>query len=528
MSDPSRPPLPQPRRTAAAVLAPRYNIFATMPPGRPLVRPSGPFGEEEAALAYLGSHNGFAQDLRDIDFSQPPPPSMFVLPSRDPPASAVPFTSHPGSAGLRDRVEPPMPTFLASNNFVPNLPTQPPQLPEDFWGPVEMAGHAPFEAASPISHSFAGPSSFRAPVYPPHYEILEGHSPPQRTPSMSYIQPGSSSDTLPAINPNLVPTPANVAPPARAPIPATRKTATMLILSRATKESIEALEEHKRECPTCCLEFEPDNYMAVITCCSMAMHASCLSVWVNSAGYSKSRACMKCRRPIDAKHPLNKVMVPVSDKEWDEGANFDAPESMGKDAKVELNVTARPHRQGSHRYRSLATYRAHHERQMFAVDHLTSEQRLAILHLREDQLLQSEQLRNRRHAALENTTRTSQADMEANRIMVESQSEVTTEELTAMIERTRETKAARERARAEYEAIQAEFEAVQRSHQRRLHDLLDEFHFAREAREREARAPGSAGSPSARSPAIPIPGSQMPQLRVVNGEPSVSSSPDSR
>ncbi|RMZ77077.1 hypothetical protein DV737_g4544, partial [Chaetothyriales sp. CBS 132003] len=143
------------------------------------------------------------------------------------------------------------------------------------------------------------------------------------------------------------------------PAPAQRSGSISLVLSRANATSIEELAEHKRECPACQLEFEADDYLAVISCCGTAMHAVCISAWVNSQTYAKTKVCMKCRKAIDARRPLNNVVPPVTDKSWDRGQEFTAPESVGADVKIELDVSSRPDSAARRQYRrQMASYLA--------------------------------------------------------------------------------------------------------------------------------------------------------------------------
>ncbi|RMZ91667.1 hypothetical protein DV736_g1079, partial [Chaetothyriales sp. CBS 134916] len=143
------------------------------------------------------------------------------------------------------------------------------------------------------------------------------------------------------------------------PAPAQRLGSISLVLSRANATSIEELPEHKRECPACQVEFEANHYLAVISCCGTAMHAVCISAWVNSQTYAKSKVCMKCRKGIDARRPLNNVVPPVTDESWDRGQEFTAPDSVRADMKIELDVSGRPDSAARRQYRrQMASYLA--------------------------------------------------------------------------------------------------------------------------------------------------------------------------
>ena len=226
---------------------------------------------------------------------------------------------------------------------------------------------------------------------------------------------------------------------------------------------------------------------------------------------------MKCRRGIDAKYALNKVMPPVSDKDWDEGGNFDAPEFVKDGKPIELSVTARSHRS---RYRSSMGYaRFGGGRHEDPLRNLTAEERLAVVRLREHQTSQLRDARIRSQVAMQNSNRLNHEDLDAGRAVVEAQSRASHDELAALLKRCRETRVAREKARDEYEKTRLELDSMERAHTRRIVDMIEEYTFEREARDRAARYLSQMDQP-ARSAPIPI-----PQLRVVNGEPSGSVSP---
>lgn len=481
MSDPSRPP-PSSRRPAFPshfdFLGPSLH---GIPPGMPLGLPIGTFLEEDAALQYLASGSGFAQDLRGMDLNQPSHPSIYIGPNQASRSAAL--TSHPSQSSMQQQ-----PGLVSFNDFFVQ-PTAP-AIPERR---REMEAHAAASSgnltAAPTPFDFSGPPPYRPPIYPPHIPVIEGISPPRRFTSI----PTTPTTEIP------------------------NKPATMLILSRASEDSIKALEEHKRDCPTCCLQFEPNNFVAVITCCNMAIHARCLSAYVNSQGYSKNRACMKCRRSIDAKHMLNKVMPPVTDKDWDEGCDFNAPESLQAESKIELNVTARPHRTGSHRHRISMGYSGHRAARHAYVpsEHLTPEQRHALRHLREDHLVELEELRNRCNIAMENSKRLNHQYQDADRALVGART-ATQQELSVLLKRYQETKVAMDNAIEVFARARMELDALHQAQSRQVTEMIEEYQAER-GRELEARS--RAEEPS-RSAPIPI-----PQLRVVNGDPPSSVSP---
>ncbi len=287
----------------------------------------------------------------------------------------------------------------------------------------------------------------------------------------------------------------------------------MLILSRATTESIEALDEHKRECPACQLEFETDNFVAVITCCETAMHAACLSAWVNSQTYSKSKACMKCRRTIDARRMLNNVVPPVSDKSWDESPEFNAPEALKGDAKIELNVTARPERDrpSYRRMRGSEYYASYRSRQTPSLpEHVSPETKRAMTKLRYEQLQEIDDLRRHVSAAYTESTRAFDEDLIAHRVLADAQSEIgrgVAVDLDPLIRRCEETKCAKEKARETYQKKQIEMESMQRVPSHRFTFKIEEA-WVEQCRARVA-ADAAASSPPPVTEGQPV-GSDMP------------------
>ena len=404
----------------------------------------GAFWEEEGALEYLASSNGFAQDLRNFipQFShyysphngpfaiQPPrPPELTSHPSHAPPQQLSPSFSPAGYRSVPDEF---FQQFAASSM-------------SDERG-REVAGHmadsSRFMAAQMARTTFFSHDPSRMP-HAPSYSMTE-------------------------------PSPVRREPPA--PVPG--RSVIMLILSRATAESIKALVEHKKECPACQLELEPDNFMAVITCCDTAMHATCLSAWVNSQTYSKSKTCMKCRRSIDARRLLNNVVPPVSDKNWDEGAELNAPESLKGDAKIELNVSAKPDR-GHYNRRMRNAYSSYRSRpaNLPLPDQLSPDARRAIVRLRQEQVAEFDAFKRRIRSAYMTSSKASEDEILANRRLSDARAEVsrgTVLDLNIFQRRYEETKLAKEKATDEYKSLQRELELLQRSHTHRLNALIHE------------------------------------------------------
>ncbi|KAI1621698.1 hypothetical protein EDD37DRAFT_129425 [Exophiala viscosa] len=281
------------------------------------------------------------------------------------------------------------------------------------------------------------------------------------------------------------------------------KAVTRLVLSRATTESIQELGEHKKECPACQLEFEPDNFMAVISCCGTAMHATCLSAWVNSQTYTKSRACMKCRRGIDARRALNGVVAPVSDQNWDDGVDLNAPESLKADSKIELNVSARPDRAAYRRARDsmfLGGYGSRPPPLGHAAE-ISEEARQSLNRVKQEQLLESDALKRKVRATYEDRNRVMDDDVIANRLFSEAQVAVARGEsvdLEPLSRRCQETRLAKEMAVEAFKKSQKDMEHTARAHSQRLRTMYEEaymerVHATEEAAVRNMTSSGQAG-----------------------------------
>ncbi|KIW98958.1 uncharacterized protein Z519_00621 [Cladophialophora bantiana CBS 173.52] len=449
------------------------NFFGNVLHGIPPLMHPGIFMEEDAALEYLASGSGFAQDLRSID--SPFHYQNFLStaqPLRPPNLTSYPF-----------------PPFRQDSAAIPARPLHGNIFPGSRESDERLRESQGRWAESPRNVTTTSPYHF-----PVEWSQC---APPPPLPSFTQIVPENV-----AVGPRRSP-PSSAASPQKPP--------TMLILTRATAESIKALEDHKRECPACQLEFEPDHFVAVITCCDTPMHATCLSAWVNSATYSKSKSCMKCRRTIDARRMLNNVVPPVSDKTWDEGVELNAPESLKGDAKIELNVSAKPDRARIRRIGTsmyYPTYRSGRPPSTLP-DALSPDTRNAFLQLREEQMRMFDEMRHRSRMAFTETNRANQDDLGANRALLEAKVRGDAVDLTPLIRRCEKTKLARDKAREAYEKIQKELERMSRTHTHRLSTMLDDYWMEK------YRSGRSADDEPARS--VP--------LRVVNGEPSDTRSP---
>ncbi len=404
--------------------------------------------EEAAALEYLASGSGFSQDLRNLV----QPPSTF---------SNVP--------AVPPEVRPPRSSELS-------IPPTQVQAPPQHAAPAGMP--TVFRALrDDVFRHFAGMSEERLRELEVH--LVESPrvwmvNEAGRSAYVNHEHMATTHPTNPAARPPTV-----QGRPATMTTPASGKPATMLILSRATTKSIEALDEHKKECPACQLDFEPDNFMALITCCGTAMHATCLSAWVNSQTYSKSRTCMKCRRAIDARRVLNNVVPPVSDKSWDEGADLNTPESLKGDARIEINVSARPDRSAYRRMRGsmyLSNYRARSLPHGLP-DDMRDVTRQSITRLQEQQMSEFEDMKQQLQAAFEATNKALKEDFVANRKLCEAQAQVNSGVLTDLGPFAQQCEAAaqeKEKTTLLLRKSQRDMEALRRSHAQRMSSLLEE------------------------------------------------------
>lgn len=292
-------------------------------------------------------------------------------------------------------------------------------------------------------------------LLPPHGSIM----PLQRLPSVPY----QSSPPIPVPSGSI-----------------RRKGAITLTLSRASEASIEELPEHKRECPACQLDFEKDNYLAVISCCGTAMHAVCFSAWVNSQTYSKTKVCMKCRKAIDARRPLNNVVPPVTDKSWDEGVEFDAPPHVGPDTKTELDVSGRMDvmsRRYAHMRRDPSYYRR--RAPMLNENDITPDFRAAFQEMQRDIRKETDELRARYRNARQDWRSAFEAEARAAQIVVEAKDSLqagtgmTQREVHGLTERLREAKEAQEHRHGVYRAVSKQLDEQDRRHQARQLAFLE-------------------------------------------------------
>jgi hypothetical protein len=255
-----------------------------------------------------------------------------------------------------------------------------------------------------------------------------------------------------------------------------------LTLSRANKDSIEALPEHKRECPACQLEFEDDNYLAVISCCGTAMHAVCFSAWVNSQTYAKTKVCMKCRKSIDARRPLNNIVPPVTDKSWDEGVEFDAPPNVTGEVKQEIDVSGRNEAM-YRRYANMRRDPSYYRRRAVSIineNDLPPESRPAFQEMQREIRRENEELRLRYKEArtawrnsFEQEVRIAQSSSDAKEALREGLG-MTQREVDGIVERLKEAKETQEHAHNMYRNVSKELDELDRRQQARQMAFLEQ------------------------------------------------------
>jgi hypothetical protein len=199
---------------------------------------------------------------------------------------------------------------------------------------------------------------------------------------------------------------------------------------------------------------------------------------------------MKCRRAIDARRVLNNVVPPVSDKSWDEGADLNAPESLKGDARIEINVSARPDRSAFRRMRGSMYFSNYRARSLphGLPDDMPDERRQSITRLQEQQLSEFEGMKQQLQKAFEATNKALKEDFVANRKLCEAQAQVNNGVLTdlgPLAQQCEATTQAKEKASYLLRKTQRDMEVLQRSHALRMGSMLesawpDRFRAARD------------------------------------------------
>jgi len=477
MADPTRPsniPLPPSFSVQSGYYFPVNDAFPSMPAD------NSPW-QEHAAIEYLMAGTGFAQDLRGMTTL----PFAYTLPTIPAGSETAPrhaYTSQPPPPQPLTRPHEVMRGDMRAfhNDFFRHFPGMSEERLRELSG-LLPEGHR-YHTGIEASRCFPG---------------TENNSTPR--PSNASALSEMVSSVLPHRRSAASTAPAT---PSKPPI--------RLILSRATTESIEVLDDHKRECPACQLEFETDDFMAVISCCGTAMHATCLSAWVNSQTYHKSRACMKCRRAIDARRPLNNVVSPVSDQNWDEGADLKAPETLKGEAKIELNVSARPERSAYRRMRGaaayLSSYRSSRGPPGLPSD-LNEGARSAIERAKHEHMMEMEAMKNNVKAAYSERSKALDDEAAASRSFCDAQVSLirgAAVDLGPLARRWEETKVARDNATERFRKLQRDLDYMHRSHLDRLNGLAEAawLDSARQRGEEVARSMTASGQSGGSASAI--------------------------
>lgn len=406
--------------------------------------------EDDGALNYMASPNGFRHDLYHLFPQAPTIPPVDSGPSNT--TSALP--RGPELKQPATFVNPdPRPYQIPPQRFQSEVLNHPITYPYSIGAQCWMApgGMSPERApALPIAPRFMGGLHYQGEGLPYHNHPI----PRGPTSNVRFHQ----------------------IPPNRPPLP-TVKPAVVLVLRRATPATISDLPEHKQECPACQLDFEPDNYVANISCCDTAMHATCLSAWVNSQTYAKVKVCMKCRKGIDARRTLNNVVPPVTDKIWDEGVDLNAPQSLAADAVIELDISARPDRTVYRRAR-----RPPHRRRLpTALVDYPPEMRSTIQKMQETNQRDAETMKNRYRTVYNNWNQAYEAEAQAAKAVSEARDALTAgrirqEDLNHLIDRCREARTNQERSYDVYRQVSRDQDRMKRDQQSRLAAMMDDIH----------------------------------------------------
>lgn len=427
------------------------------------------FFDEPSALSYLASSNGFSRDLMAHQpftslhsHSIDPSPSQHSIPIDLP-------NQHMSNSPIRSpRSAPSVPIYQRS--MPPEIFGQPPSVTSE--GRPGNQSHSVTAVPHPDREASHPPFDYRN--YRPYMSLATEHLMPRRPPPHSTQSvPSSQASSVPEIK---------------------------LVLSRATQESIDLLMEHKRECPACQLEFEVDNFVARVTCCDTSIHVACLSAWVNSATYAKSKACMKCRRTIDARRSLNSIIPPISDDLWDKGVDFNVPQHVKLEQDLTFNINGRPDRSAIRRMRASAwaRYGSRQGSTGERVPSLSAETRQSIYALRREQAAEQEDKTRRFQAAQAEVTRAMEADRIASTNLMDGQLQLgrgQSIDLMPLMRKCEETGRARTAAHAEFSALQKDIETTITTHAHRLQLVMQEA-MMKALRESRSRATAESVPPA--------------------------------
>jgi hypothetical protein len=283
------------------------------------------------------------------------------------------------------------------------------------------------------------------------------------------------------------------------------KDAIVLSLVVVGNDEIEAIPEHKRECPACQLDFEPDNLLAMVSCCDTAMHAVCFSAWLNSHnGPNKTltKNCMKCRKDIDAARQMNSLIPPVDGKAWDEGQDFNGPKGMTTGKHIHINITPpvrharqrRPH----HAYHARSTSIPEHELPPAFRD----EYRDLYARQERDRRSTVTRLANAHDAwseALEDEGRAAEAHAAAKEAM-DGGGRMTQRELDGLARQFREAKEIQVEAHEIWKMFSNDVKRMDQRHKVQVTELLQRIREARQNGGGNAQANSADAAPAAAAP----------------------------
>lgn len=209
---------------------------------------------------------------------------------------------------------------------------------------------------------------------------------------------------------------------------------------------------------------------------------------------------MKCRRGIDARRALNGVVAPVSDQNWDDGVDLNAPESLKADSKIELNVSARPDRAAYRRARDSMFLGGFGSRPppLGHPAEISEEARQSLNRVKQEQLLESDALKRKVRATYEDRNRVMDDDVIANRLLSEAQLAVArggdSIDLEPLSRRCQETRLAKEMAVEAFKKSQRDMENTARVHSQRLRTMYEEAYMERVHATEEAAVRNMASS----------------------------------
>jgi len=229
------------------------------------------------------------------------------------------------------------------------------------------------------------------------------------------------------------------------------------------------------------------------------MHATCLSAWVNSATYAKSKTCMKCRRSIDARRPLNTVVPPVNDQTWDEGVDLNAPEAIKGDQKIEVPVNPRADRGRRYTRNTYANYRP---TAIQAPENMSPEWRRQLNHLQQEQVAEFDGIRRRLRSMMAHGNRLAKEEALAQRALAEALTPVRqggSSNIEALRERCEDVKHQKDQWCQDIRSLQRTLEGLPRIHERQVTAFIESAMFPRpgEANTSPLRSASAELGPSA-------------------------------